>query len=147
MKNKFLSSTLFISILAIIICSFSLATNNMMESAGNAVEDAGNMIENAAVTTKDTVVNGTENLANDVGNMGNNAMNSMENMADDTATTLDMDNNDDYTAQRTAAGDTGLFGMSNTLSTWLILGIVGAVIVALVWYYGSQYEHRNYNND
>ena len=37
--------------------------------------------------------------------------------------------------------------MSDTMSTWLIMGLVGAVIIGLIWYYGAQYEHRNYDND
>ena len=146
MKNKFLISTL-ILFFVLTVCSQIFATNNMMDSARDAVNNAEGAIENSANKTKDTVVNGTQNLVNDAGTLGNDAVNGMNNMTNDTATTLDMDANDDYTAQRTATANTGLFGMSNTLSTWVILGIVGAVIVALVWYYGSQYEHKNYNND
>jgi len=71
-------------------------------------------------------------------------MNTTENVMN---TTTQDTTNTDYTATRTATNDdTGLFGMSTTSSTWLILGIVGAVILGLVWYYGSQYESRNYNN-
>ena len=118
----------------------------MMQSAGNAVKNAGNAIGNAAAQTGNTIVSGTRNLLNDVTNIGNDAMNGAENMTGDTATMYSTEN-DDYTAQRTATGNTGLFGMSDTMSTWLILGIVGAIIIGLVWYYSAQYEHRNYNND
>lgn len=52
----------------------------------------------------------------------------------------------DYTATRTSAENNAM-GLSSTAWTWLILGIVGIVIVALVWYYGAQYEHRNYNHE
>ena len=97
---------------------------------------------NATAKTGNAIVGGTRNLLNDASNMGNTAMNDTEN----TSAIYDT-NNDDYTAQRTATGNTGLFGMSDDMSTWLILGIVGAVIIGLVWYYGAQYEHRNYNND
>lgn len=141
MKNKLLISTLAVLLLTVVLCSYSNA-NNMMQSAGNAVKNAGNAIGNAAAKTGNTIVNGTRNLLNDAENLGNNT----ENMTDDTATIYDT-NNDDYTAQRTATTNTGLFGMSNTMSTWLILGVVGAIIVGLIWYYGAQYEHRNYNND
>lgn len=157
MKNKILISTLMLFVLVTVTCSYSYATN-MMNSAGNAMMNVGNTIENAATATKDTIVNGTQNLVNGVSNigndtmngvndMGNDAMNGIDNMTDSTAAAQSMDVNDDYTAQRTATPNTGLFGMTNNTSTWLILGIVGAIIIGLVWYYGAQYEQKNYNND
>ena len=79
----------------------------------------------------------------------NNAKNAVMNAGNTVGTvTGTLDNGrSDYTATRTATTNDNLFGMSNTAWTWLILGIVGIVIVALVWYYGAQYEHRNYDND
>ena len=151
MKNKFLISTLLLLVSATVLCSYSLAANDSMNSAGNALMDAGNSIGNAAVHTKDAIVDGIQDLSNDAANLGSDAMNGMENITDDAATTFDdnnnIDNNDDYTAQRTAAPNNGLFGMSDTMTTWVILGIVGAIIVGLVWYYGKQFEHKNYSND
>ena len=143
MKNKFLISTLLFTLCIVFLCSYSFA-NNMMQSAGNAVMNAGNAIGNAAKNTGNALVNGTRSLTSGAANLGNDLTNSTDNMTDNRTT---MDTNDDYTAQRTATANTGLFGMSDTMSTWLILGIVGAIIVGLIWYYGSQYEHRNYNND
>ena len=151
MKNKILISTSLLISLAMFLCSQAFATNNMMQSAGNAVMNAGNAIGNAAAQTRDTIVGGTENLANDVSNLGNN--DTEKDSAQDTpadenyGTTLGTTDNTDYTATRTATDGTGLFGMTNTVTTWIILGIVGAVIIGLVWYYGAQYEHKNYNND
>ena len=145
MKNKILISTLMLLFITALLCSYSFASN-MMQSAGNAVRNAGNAIGNTAAQAGNTIVNGTRNLINDAGNLGNNTMHDAQNTTNNTSTIYDT-NNDDYTAQRTAAGNTGLFGMSNTMSTWLILGIVGAVIVGLIWYYGSQYEHRHNTND
>jgi len=124
MKNKILISTLMLVLCTAFLGSYSFATTNMLQSAGN------------------TLVNGTRSLTNGAKNLGNDIMGGIDRMTDDTTTT-----NDDYTAQRTATTGTGLFGMSDTMSTWLILGIVGTVIVGLIWYYGTQYEHRNYNND
>lgn len=138
MKNKILISTLLFSICIVFLCSYSFATG-MMQSAGNTVMNAGNAIGNAAVRTRDTIVGGTQNLATDV-------MDGVDGMTGDVSATYDT-TNDDYTAQRTATANTGLFGMSDTMSTWLIMGIVGAIIVGLIWYYSAQYEHRNYNND
>ena len=85
-----------------------------------------------------------QELLSGAATLGNDAMNTTENVMN---TTTQDTTNTDYTATRTATGNTGLFGMTNSLSTWLILGAVTAVIIGLVWYYGAQYEHRNYNND
>jgi len=135
MKNKILISALLLVLFTFLLCSSSFATTNMLQSAGNAVMNAGN-----------TLVNGTKNLANGAATLGNDMMNGVDDMADNASTTMGTGTTD-YTATRTATNNTGLFGMSDTMSTWLILGIAGAVIVGLVWYYGAQYEHRNYNND
>lgn len=145
MKNKFLISTLLLLLCITFLCSYSFAENTI-QSASNTIKNAGNSISNAAKNTGNTLINGTENLLNDAQNIGNNAMNNAENMTNNTEAMYGA-NNDDYTAQRTAAPNTGLFGMSDTMSTWLILGVVGAVIVGLIWYYAAQYEHKNYNND
>lgn len=143
MKNKILISTLILFLFAAFLCSYSFATN-MIQSAGNAVKNAGNAIGNTAVRAKDAIANGTRDLVNGAGTVGNDVMNGVNGTATGMYTT---DNTNDYTATRTATTGTGLFGMNDTMSTWLILGIVGAVIVGLIWYYSSQYEHRNYNND
>ena len=138
MKNKILISTLLFALCIVFLYSYSFATG-MMRSASNTIMNAGNSIGNAAMYTKNTIVGGTENLANDV--MGGvDSITRYDERTNGTETT-------DYTATRTAADNTGLFGMGVTTSTWLIIGIVGAIIVGLIWYYGAQYEHRNYSND
>ena len=142
MKNKILISTLLLLLCITFLCSYSLATNTM-QSAGNAVKNAGNAIGSAAKSTGNTLVNGTKNLLNDATNMGNTAINDVENMTNNTVAIYST-NNDNYTAQRTAADQ---LNMSNDIMTWLIVGVVGAIIVGLIWYYSAQYEHRNYNND
>ena len=151
MKNKIFVITLF-SFLLIAICSYSFATNNMMNSTRNAVGNAGNSIGNAVTGTANALVNGTKNLGNGIANMANdmtNADGDTENDATNTLGTTDgmLDTtNGDYTATRTATNN-NMLGLSDTAWTWLILGIVGVAIVSLVWYYGAQYNHRNYNND
>ena len=139
MKNKILFSTLLFSLCIVFLCSYSFATN-MMQSARNTVMNVGNTIGNVAGQAGNSLVNGTRTLTNGAKNLGDSMMGGIDEMTYDTA-------NDDYTAQRTATANTGLFGMSDTMSTWLIMGIVGAVIIGLIWYYSAQYEHRNYNND
>ena len=140
MKNKILISTLMLLLCALFLCSYSFATN-MMQSAKNTVTNAGDAIKNAG----NSLVNGTKKLTNDAANLGNDMMGGMSETTDGTINTTD-NGATSYTATRTAT-NTGLFGMSNTMSTWLILGVVGAIIVGLIWYYGAQYEHRDYNND
>ena len=151
MKKKFLISTLMLIVVTSLFYSQVFATNNMMDSAKNAVNNAGDAIGEASKRTKDTIVNGTQNLANDTATLGNQAMNGLNNATNDTMnddnTVLGTTDDTNYDATRTATGNTGLFGMSDTATTWVILGIVGAVIVGLIWYYSSQYEHKNYNND
>lgn len=140
MKNKILISTLVLLLCAVFLCSYSFAAN-MMQSASNTVMNAGNAIGNVAGQAGNTLVNGTRDLANGAANLGNDMMNGAKDMTGAGTTTTD------YTATRTTTDTTTLFGMSDTMSTWLILGIVGAVIVGLIWYYSAQYEHKNYNND
>ena len=50
----------------------------------------------------------------------------------------DRTNSNTYIATRTSTTDSRFMGMNATAWTWLILGIAGIAIVALVWYYGSQ---------
>lgn len=79
-------------------------------------------------------LNSTKNAVMNVGNAIGNSVKDVANIGMD------------YTATRTATSN-NVMGLSSTAWTWLILGIVGIVIVALVWYYGAQYEHRNYNHE
>lgn len=147
MTKKILFTLLLISLLIFNI-SFSLATTNV----GNDLMDAGKSVGNAVKGTADAAIDSTNDLTTGASNMMNNMTNAnVDNESDATNTlgTTDgiLDNIDgDYTATRTSATNDGLLGMSEMTWTWLILGIVGAIIIALVWYYGAQYEHRNYND-
>ena len=120
--------------------------------AGNTMKDMGNSVGNAIVGAKNTVVDGIKDLGNTATTMGKDAMNTTQDLGQDTENTLNdtinnLDTNDNnYSATRTATNNGNLLGMSDTTWTWLILGIVGLAIVGLVWYYGAQYEHRNYND-
>ena len=164
MNKKIFFTVLMIFISLIAFCSYSFAATNMMNNARNAVMDAGNAIGDTIVEAKNAVVDGARGLTNGATTLGNDAMNGVKNMGNDavngerniednavdtmnTTGGIFDNNNDNYTATRTATTNNGFLGMSDTTWTWLILGIVGIAIVALVWYYGAQYEHRNYNND
>ena len=156
MNKKIVFTLLAISLFIISsFCTYTYAANGSttMDNARNAVMNVGNSIGNAASTAKNAVVNGAEDITDGAAMLGNDAMNGIQNMDMDARTDADSatgvigNGDDDYTATRTATttGDTNFLGMSTAAWTWLIIGIAGIIIVALVWYYGSQYEHRNYN--
>lgn len=148
MSKKIFLTLLLVSLLILNI-SFSFASTGV----GNTIKDAGNIAGKAVSGATGAVVDGAKDLTKGAGNVMNNMSNANGDKEDDatnTSATIDGmfdNNNGDYTATRTATNNNNLLGMSDTTWTWLILGIVGAVIVALVWYYSAQYQHRNYNND
>lgn len=130
------------TILAILLFSVSsFATNNIASNAAqgvrNVVGGAENVVENAASGITNGIRNGVSNAENTM----NKSMTSTTN------------NNTNYNATRTATtrmATTGtnntFFGMNAITWSWLILAIVGIITVALVWYYGKQFE-SNYNHN
>ncbi len=149
MKKILISSILLFTISLLSIQIFAATVNNDVKSntenvknsvlntvngTKNAAKNVGNSVGNGLTNAKNTVVDSTEKTGNSVMNAGNSLMGTMDNM----------DNN--YTAQRTAA-DVTVLGMSTNTWTWLILAIVGIAIIGLVWYYGAQYEHRDFDNE
>ena len=149
MNKKIFLTLILTALFVITICSYSFATTN----AGNKLMNAGKSAGNAVGDTAGAVMEGARDLTNSASNKMNNMTNANGDMENDATNTLATTDgmfgigNSNYTATRTATGNNNLLGMSDTTWTWMILGIVGAIIVALVWYYGAQYEHRNYNND
>ena len=148
MNKKFLSILLISSLFLMLSCSLTFAAT----TAGNVVRDAGNTVGNVVSGTANAAANSAKGIGNGVSTMWNdltNANGDMENDATNTMSGSILGNNDNgnYTATRTATNASNMLGMSDTTWTWLILGIVGLAIIGLVWYYGAQYEHRNYNND
>lgn len=146
MNKKIFITFLLVLFLLFISTSCTYANTNMMNSARNAVMYTGNAIGNVVTGTTNAVVNGAAAAGNGI----RNANGDMESDATNTLANNDgmFGNTDgDYTAIRTATGNGNMLGMSDTTWTWLILGIAAIAIVSLVWYYGAQYEHKNYNND
>ena len=146
--KKFLIS---LSVLTMLVFTFSYIS--FADTAGNNTKKAtnavGNVLSGAANGTQNVVnnaKNAVENGANNVKNVASDIGNDVKETGNDVVGAMTGRNDNTYTAERTAT-DTQAFGMSTTSWTWIILGIVGAAIVGLVWYYGSQYEHRNYDND
>ena len=157
MKKSILIA-LFVVLSLLLSCSYVMATNdnnlaegvkntvnnaeNMAESAGNsagvAIKNGANDVKNVTEDAMNGAKNGAENVGNDVKNgmqnMGNDANNAMNNMNNQ--------NNNDYTATRTAAeqntGNTTQNWMNRDIWTWIIVGIITIIIVALIWYYASR---------
>lgn len=153
MNKKIISTLLIISLFVISLSTYSFAATDGMNNLKNTVMNAGNTVGNAVVGAKNAVVNGAKGVTNGTATLGKDTVNTAQNLGNDTKNTVGSttgvltNRNTNYTATRTATTNNNLFGLSSTAWTWLILGIVGLVIVGLVWYYGAQYEHKNYNND
>ena len=150
--KKFLVSTALLTILVFCFSYVSFAdtignnTKHAMNAVGNTLADTATGAKNAITNTKNAVANGANNAKNTVADTSKNIANGAKNVTNSMAATLSNTGNNGYTAEKTAT-DTTAMGMSTTSWTWIILGIFGAVIVGLVWFYGAQYEHKNYDND
>ena len=152
MNKKIFMTFLLISFL-LLVTSYCFAANGAMNNAKSAVMSAGNSVGNVVGGAANAVADGARSLTDGAARTGNDAASATRNVGDDntaandaTIGTLDTGDND-YNATRTVTGTMNLFGMSTSAWTWIILAIAGLAIVGLVWYYGAQYEHRNYNND
>lgn len=137
MSNLVKKTFLFLAIAlsCLFISNFASAnTTNMMNAMNNGVEDvrnavggAENMVENAAKDTTTTVKNGLEH-------MGNSAQNIM--------------NASDYSASRTATGDTTTrsamqTATGNNIWTWIIVGAVALIIIGIIWYMVARNNNSN----
>ena len=136
-----------LAILTIGIFSFSICFANndhMLENAANGVRNVVGGAENA-------IEDGARDIANTTKGATRAAENSMDNATGMTENTNNNNNNNNsemngndrtnsntYIVTRTSTTDSRFMGMNATAWTWLILGIAGIAIVALVWYYGSQ---------
>ena len=101
---------------------------------------ANNDIKDGVHSATDTVIDGASNLANDARKGVGAIENTIEDGAKDIGNAVFNDNND-YTATKTATTETTTNGMNSTLWTWVILAVAAVVIIGLVWYYASQDNH------
>lgn len=124
------------SLIILFIIFFVLCISNISFAANTA-----DNVKNAVSSTTNTVVDGVSNLAEDV----RNGVGHVENGIED-ALTMDNETNTDtrattgdYTTARTADMTRTATGADNTtMWVWLIVAVAAIVIIALVWYYGSQ---------
>ena len=47
--------------------------------------------------------------------------------------------NNGYTATRTSTAQDTFMGMNATAWTWLIIGVLGVLVIGLIWYYGKDH--------
>lgn len=129
------------AILTIGIFSFSVCFAN---NDGSMLQDAANGVRDAVGGAENAIEDGAKDIANTTKGATGSAENAMENK-DNSGMTQNNNrtNNSNYTATRTATTNSTFMGMSSTAWTWLIIGIAGIAIVALVWYYGSQIRTSN----
>ncbi len=129
------------AILTIGIFSFSVCFAN---NDGSMLQDAANGVRDAVGGAENAIEDGAKDIANTTKGVTGSAENAMENK-DNSGMTQNNNrtNNSNYTATRTATTNSTFMGMSSTAWTWLIIGIAGIAIVALVWYYGSQIRTSN----
>lgn len=129
------------AILTIGIFSFSVC---FAKNDGSMLQDAANGVRDAVGGAENAIEDGAKGIANTTKGATGSAENAMENK-DNSGMTQNNNrtNNSNYTATRTATTNQTFMGMSSTAWTWLIIGIAGIAIVALVWYYGSQIRTSN----
>ena len=126
--------------------------DNTMASIGNTMDDIGdNMqegtenLKNGIQDTAENIGNGiqgtTQNIGNGIQGTAQNIGNGIQNAGNMVMDGMSNDNNSDYTAIRTANegyGDNNILGMNPMVFTWVVMGIVGAVIIWLIWMYAKQ---------
>lgn len=163
MKKKLLMTFALVAIFLCLAVSDTFAANNVgsdmvngvrsfVGGAENTIQNIGEGAMNGIRGGMNTVENGAQNAANGVRNGMNDMMNH-DNNNDNANNTQNADNTTDqngnttdYTATRTGAdaGNDMLASIPNSVWTWLILGIVTALIVALVVYFGRQNANITY---
>lgn len=157
-----------VAIIALIISlvfsiSVSANTNDIMNAAGsatnfvrNAVGGAEDVVENAAKGAAGAIKSGTNAIENGGERIGNDVKNGMTDMRDTmmsnntnsmvgtSRTDGTGGSNNNYTAARTSStGQFTFLGISNTVWTWLIIGITAIAIISLIVFYMRQNKATN----
>ncbi len=143
MKKKFFILSSLIFAFLFFTSTMAFAADNTMNAIGDGARNVVNGAEN--LVTKG--IDATKNTVNDVSKGIGDTMNSEKNAT--------RNNSNNYITQRTATRTTannGMFAGMNAMTwSWIIMGILGIAIIALVWAYGMQYdkerkeEHSNIN--
>mgnify|MGYP002545216002 FL=1 len=168
MKRKVTVIAIIALIFSIIFSiTVSANTNDIKNAAGsatnfvrNAIGGAENVMEDAAKGTAGAIKNGTNAIENGGERIGNDVQNGVTDVKDsmnsNNTNTMsgsmsnqnDSDKmgrtNNNYTATRTATtSDVAFLGISNTVWTWLIIGITAIAIISLIVFYMRQNKTTN----
>lgn len=120
------------SILCIMFFSSVCYATDMKDKADSAKDH----VENAMKDTKDNMKEKMDSSKNHVKNFADDTGKNMKNFAGSVDNKMkDRGRNDAYKTERTEAEVTGV--SSNTW-TWIIIGVAGIAIMAVVWYYFMQ---------
>lgn len=153
--KKSIFIALFVILSLLFSCSYVMATNdnNLTEGVKNTVNNAENMAENAGNSAAGAIKNGANDVKNATGdvmngakngveNAGNDVKNGVQNIGNDANNAMNNMDNNGYTATRTATEQNAVNSTQNWMNrdiwTWIIVGIITIVIVALIWYYASR---------
>ena len=115
--------------------------DNTMASIGNTMDDIGDNMQEGTENLKNGIQDTAENIGNGIQGTAQNIGNGIQNAGNMVMDGMSNDNNSDYTAIRTANegyGDNNILGMNPMVFTWVVMGIVGAVIIWLIWMYAKQ---------
>ena len=154
MKTKIIVSSIVLTLIISLFTNICFAENedtNMMDDAQDMVNGASNFVEDAASDIGNGIADITEDVGNTVSDIGDTMMDTfdMDNSVNDNYI-IYSDNNNGYTAQRTATTtnmNNSFLGIGSTAWTWLIMGIAGIAIIGLVWYYGQEHEYSTSHHD
>ena len=127
--------------------------NGVKNGAKDAVNSTAGAVKNGAENVKETTQDATNGAKNGLENAGENIKNTAENAGNDAMNTMDnagdnMRNGNDnaYTAERTATespttNNNNQGWMNRDMWTWIVVGVITLVIIALIWYYASRNTH------
>lgn len=145
MKRLLMFTAILFTVIAF-ATSYSYANNSTMEqmkdSIRNAVGGAENVVEDAGKDASNSIKDGF----NSIGNTTNSAVHGASEAMNNTTSYFSNDNNNGYTARRTAT-DTTFAGMNGTVWTWLIIGVAAIAIIAFLWYYAMQKSSDTNNKE
>ena len=155
MQKKIFFSVTILAIITFFSISTSFANSNMVNDAVNTteggvntvvngVEDAGQAVGNFVGDVGHAAGNIVEDVVNGAGSLVEDGKNTLESGANATSNTLNSATS--YTAQRTSADNGTFLGMNADAWSWIIVGVFGIAIVALVLFYGNQHSNAEDNN-
>ena len=144
MKKKFITAGI-VAIILFFSTTFCYATQDgdnkdaQTMDLGNQITESMNKIERSAENLTNNIKNNemVNNMKDGINNVEKDMMNGMNNIGNNVRS--------DYDAARTSAQTTlnNTTEMTETTWIWIVLGVVGIVILATVWFYAMQ----NSSND